>query len=648
MLDESVLGVLKTDDQREAWARVGAGTKQWCRNRSDALAAIDGYEFDVGTGAFVVWWIERYCRLYEGEWAGEPMRLRGLHSETLDWEIPDEFDEAQAIARAERYNQGFLAGEPADWQYECTLRMFSWVRWSQRWERRVRRFRQASIWVPKKSKKSPTLVGWGLYLLCGDAEEGQKVFLGAKDGSQAREIAGEHAVAMLKQSQELLDSCSLNVTRMRITHIPTRSFLQPMSSSNARTQESKHGINGCVLIDETHVVDREYMGIVSRAGISRSEPIHAEFSTAGNNLNSYGKERFDHATRVANGDAIDPALFVAIYAAPQDVTDTEIKADPIKYGRMANPAWGHTIDQDEFLADFHRSQASIMEFQRFKTYRLNLWQGSETPWLNASDWEACFSSKRLEDFAREQCVLTIDKSKTRDMTALMLTFCKCSDRHAWTKDKKGTRSVCRFCGAVDVSDEPRIEGCSDAREFWQFPVFWLPEETAKLQADKVPFLDWADHGYLQLIPGEVVQDGYLKRAIREFAQMFDIRRVYYDRTYCEDLTQWITEELYIERMEFPQNSRTMSAPIEDFERFVAQRLVHQDGNDVMAWQIRHCQVRIDSGGRQMLVKPRSRDDVRKVDGVVAGVMGVAAALDAKLANKLSGAWSGAPGSGMWG
>src|SRR5215470_15025277 len=113
-------------------------TRAWLKCPADERAAANGCRFDEGRGRFVVEWIERYLRLYEGDWAGQPFRL-------------------------------------LDWARDVTMRLFGWTRYSEKWGRQVRRFRQASIWVAKKSGKSPTLAAWGLYLLCGDGEKGGKV-----------------------------------------------------------------------------------------------------------------------------------------------------------------------------------------------------------------------------------------------------------------------------------------------------------------------------------------------------------------------------------------------------------------------------------------------------------------------------------------
>src|SRR5262245_31739274 len=121
---------------------VDAETKDWIRNASDDKAIAKGCRFETKRAQFTVNWIETYCKLYEGELAGEPLRL-------------------------------------LDWQLDATMRLFGWIRWSAKWKRWIRRFRSASIWTGKKNAKTPTLAAWGLYLLCGDGEKGQKVFLAA-------------------------------------------------------------------------------------------------------------------------------------------------------------------------------------------------------------------------------------------------------------------------------------------------------------------------------------------------------------------------------------------------------------------------------------------------------------------------------------
>src|SRR5687768_9104654 len=117
---------------------IDATTAAWVRNRSDELAAANGCRFDPERGAYTVFWVERYCKLYEGV-QGAPLVLRGCH-QCGDYGLPPATDfedwedgKASALDRADRYAACVAAGHPVDWQYECVMRLFGWVRWSEKW-----------------------------------------------------------------------------------------------------------------------------------------------------------------------------------------------------------------------------------------------------------------------------------------------------------------------------------------------------------------------------------------------------------------------------------------------------------------------------------------------------------------------------------
>lgn len=539
-------------------------TRKWIRNVSDERAAENGCWFDEEQGEYVVKWIADYCRLYEGEWAGESLVL-------------------------------------SDWQLDATMRLFGWMRDSERWGRPIRRFRQASIWVPKKNKKSPTLAAWGLYLLCGDGEPGQKIFLAAKDGNQAREIAGKHAYEMMMASDELRSECKTNLNSMQISHLPSRSLMKPLSSANSRHQQGKEGLNGSVLIDETHVVDREFVGRISRAGISRSEPLQIEVSTAGDDPEGYGKERFEYGAAVERGDLTDERLFYAAYAAPQDLSDEELAADPIKWGRIANPAMGHTVDPEEFMDDYNRSRASLAELGRFKMYRLNIWQKSASPWLRSTDWNSCLDRYTEEDLEGQICYAGLDLSKTTDTTSLQLIF----------------------PSPVD-SEECRL-----------ISYFWLPENKARELADQVGYLEWEKDGYIELTPGDVVDYRFIRRRLNEIREKFDLQILGYDKTYAEPLRQdLVQDDGWPEDVPqiFPQTIMYFAGPTAEFERRVIAGKLRHNGNACMNWQIGHTTVKPDANGNKRPVKPK-QGDKKKIDGPVAAIMALGLSMESEVQNE---------------
>jgi len=586
-------------------------TTKWIRNASDELAVSKCCKFNPLRGAYAVWWIERNCRLYEGDHAGEPLILRGRHDDEVDgWPIPDEFDKQLALERHEHYIDGVQSGVVCDWQYECVMRLFGWV-YLAKWKGRdewIRRFRRASWWVPKKNKKSPTLAAIGVYLTCGDGEPGQKVALCAKDGSQARDIAGQHILQMIHQSPELQAECKVNLNEMKFTHLPTSSIMKPFSSSNARTQESKEGFNGSILVDETHVVDRAFMRRVKRAGISRKEPIQLEVSTAGTNPDGYGKEQFDYGADVASGVIEDWQCMYQAYAADQTISfDTITDSNVIEIGRSANPAWGHTIQEAEFVNDWKTSGHKIGEQLDFLMYRLNVWQESSSPWLPAGVWQqSADESITWESLKGRYCVVGFDKSDKRDFTAFVCLF------PTW--------------------GEYGIE------ELIVWPVIIAPEEYIRKNRDLAAFADWEESGHLIVSHGDVISVGDVFNQFGRIAKQFDCVALAYDPHKAEAITQIIEQGATtndgdrlskghgVERISVNQRSGLHEA-IDEFEAIAIEGKVKHPNNPVLNWMMGNVHLKNQGDRKRLLKSDENKDGVRKIDGPVAMVTALAVAMD---------------------
>jgi len=526
-------------------------TQQWIRNAADEHAAAQGMRMNLERAEVVLNFGRNCFVLYEGERSGEYL-------------------------------------DPLPHQIDLVTRLFGWERWSKHYDRWVRRFRKASIWWPKKNTKSPTLAWFGLYLFSADGEPGQKVFSGAHDGKQAL-ISHRHAEMATRQSPELRRECTINKTTHQITHDTSMSTYSILSADNEAGQE---GINGCVLIDETHVVSARLARIIEDAGASRPEPMQIEFSTAGSDPESYGRSQYEYGKAVERGDIIDPYFYFESYEAPQDLSNADLDKDPVKYGEMANPSWGHTINEEEFLQSYERAKKrGLADLTGFKRRRLNIWATSENPWLDPTKWKACERRFTEKDLAGHQCWMGLDLSKTYDMSAVVLVF-----------------------------RDPENEG-----HYLQLPYFWLPEQTARDNEHKASFFEWEASGELTLIPGQVVQQSYIKEKVSELNETFRIVACYYDPTFAEDITQYFELELGIDRFKFSQSMNNFSGPVSDYERLVVDEKLHHNGNRVLNWQAGHVKVKQDDNNRKMLVKPK-QNDIRKIDGMVGGVMALAAAM----------------------
>lgn len=524
-------------------------TKRWIRNASDERAAAAGYRFDEGRGEHVVRFVTENLRLYEGEQAGQLVSL-----------IP--------------------------WEYDCFMRIYSWVRFDPDWDRKTRRFRMASVWIPKKNGKSPFAAMNGLYLLCADGEQGQKVFSAAKDGQQAG-IMHTHAIKMVEQSETLTAVCNINKSSGRIIHVPTDSYYSILAADNISGQE---GRNGSMIIDETHVVSKRLEEVIEGAGASRSEPLQLEVSTVGSDPQSYGRKQYDYGKRIESGQGEpDHQFFFASWEAPQDATDAQ--CCDIDIQKVANPSWGYIIKEGEFTAACIKAQRSITDFARFKQRRLNIWQESSNPWLKREDWQKCRTDWTFESFHGQSCWAGLDLSKTRDMTALVLVF----------KD--------------EIEEDT----------YYQFPFFWLPENTAKKNKHLADYVQWEADGFLYYCDHDTIDQRDIYRKIEELDKVVTIEQLGYDERYANELTQTIEEDLRIERVKIGQNPANLVGAIGDYERLVIAGRLHHNDHPVLTWQSGHVQKNPKNG---LLVKPEHQDH-RKIDGMDAGVMALKLAMGAK-------------------
>jgi phage terminase large subunit-like protein len=291
---------------------------------------------------------------------------------------------------------------------------------------------------------------------------------------------------------------------------------------------------------------------------------------------------------VESGQFPDERFLFVAYEAPQTLTDAELDADPAKYGRMANPAWGHTVKPGEFLDDYQASKNSLSDLTTFKTYRLNIWSQSANPWIKQDDWAKCAKTFLADDLKGKPCYVGLDLSKTRDMTAAVIVF-------------------------------------RDGETFYQVPYFWLPEDEARAKNHLASYVEWAQQGFLELTPGNVVDYSFVERRIAQLHEQFNIRGLIYDKTYAEELTQRLNEQKGIPRFTFAQTIMSFAKPTAEFERLVIGGKLHHANHPILNWQAGHVQVKCDNNQNKRPVKP-PHNDHKKIDGIVAAIMGLSGAM----------------------
>lgn len=501
------------------------------------------------------------------------------------------FDEERAdyvvdfFPRFLRHSKDPWRGKPfelLEWQRDDVIKpIFGWIR-----PNGFRRFTRAWIEIPKKNGKSTLGAGLGLYMLTADDEGGAEVYSVANDRNQASIVHGE-AIQMVEASPELLAELKINRSTKNIYFPDLGSWYRALSGDGG----SNEGLNiHCVIADEIHSWRGRVLFDAIRYGMrARKQPLFAMITTAGTDPQSVAKEQHDHARSILDGAIFDDRYFAYIRAAdPED--------DPLdpKTWEKANPSYGITINSDEFAEDAAEAAKMPSSFAAFKRYSLNMWLTGEQPAIDIHKWNANRRDYTAADLRGETCLGGLDLAKVSDSTSLQLLF-------------------------------PGDDG------FRILSYFWMPEESARVQNDRVSWLRWAEEGLVFLTPGDVCDYRYIVQTIggkydaggnlieEGLIHQFEIEGIAYDPYNAEQVTQTIEEEFGIPRHVFPQTMKTFAEPTGEFERQVYNGTLYHPGHQIMTWQIGNMQFRSDPSGNKRPSKPGPHD-YRKIDGPVALIM----------------------------
>lgn len=642
-LSRTSLGIEPVDSNGVDWL----DASKWVRNPSDELAIRNGCWFDPERAAWACYWMETQLCLYEGAWAGAPIRFLSSANDptfwdgerNLPWDVPLEWEEALPfyIDRMRRHNQLYHAGEFMHWHGEAVFQVYGWVRRcsDERWKNPQtgefpihRRHKRAIIFCAKKNGKSPFTAANALYLTCGDGEGGANVGFAASDLSQAKDIVGKHAFEMVAQSPTLSDTnvCKPNRNECSVTFFPKRSKMFPISAGNARSADARHGLNlSGAIIDEVHVVGKQVYDRINRAFRSREEPVLWEVSTAGDNPESWGKTEFDKAEKIQNGEILLEDHFVAVHAAPQGVSDQDIEKNIKEYIRMANPALGHIVSMEQTLADYHANKHTALDLATFKYEILNIWVNASVCWLPPGLYASNGKWIIEPEDMKARCVIGFDNARRVDLAAAVLSWEYWFDP-ADIPDAANPGE--EFEGDIFDDATQLRRGCL------QRPFFWSNEQRiAELSVLNQDVQRWHEDGFIRACRGNQNSEQQIARDLRELIVKYNVSGFVYDPHYCEFIVEYLTEGLQdadgkqiIEPVlssdqvcPMSQTTNAQAGPVSAFEQDLYKHLIGHEDNPVLSWQFSHANVDYDRYGSMRVVKEQ-RKSFRTVDGVQAAIM----------------------------
>ena len=454
----------------------------------------------------------------------------------------------------------------------------------------MRRYREAFLAIPRKNGKSTLAAGIALYGLYGDGEKGAEVYSAAGDTAQAK-IIFDIAKSMIDVEPKLmvLSDPQNNIIKMRTTpgtNEVNPSFYKAVSSE----AYSKHGLNPSTLVfDEFHTQpNRELWDVYSTAVGSRDQPIIVIITTAGDDIYSICKEKWDEALKIESGEIIDDTILVCIYAIRKD----EDWHNPEVWKRV-NPCWGKSLRPEYFHNKYAKAVRSSAEAKIFQQLHLNGWVQSYTAWLDMGKWDECFEDFTKEDLKGFKFVGGGDLSSVKDLTALMLVFEKNS-------------------------------------LYYLLPFFFMPADTIKdrQKEDKVPYSEWVEQGYIEAVDGNAIDQKLLLDRWIEILRGFKGDEVVMDKWNAEFIMKELEHAGYKVRP-FEQTIRNYSPPTKFTETCVLNKRLRHNGNPVLTWCMSNIEVAKDGNGNIKPIKPKGKNksESKRIDGGVALIMAMAKYLE---------------------
>lgn len=483
------------------------------------------------------------------------------------------FAELLPYAEGPKRGQRFVL-EP--WQCWLLSMLFGWFD-----SQGFRRFRMASLWLPKGNGKSPIAAIIATIILATD-NTGPKCYSAASMTKQAR-IVFRYAQDMLRLAPDICSKFRLGVEEHRIRGQGDNRVYEPISAEAGSIEGVRPSL---AILDEVHVLpNRKLFDNLKSATTKVDGSLFLLISTAGFDCSpeSIGWQQYTRAKDILDGRASEPATLALIACA--DPTD-----DPWSEAtwRKANPNYGVSVSITGIREAAKTAIEVPSEQPSFLTKHLNLWQQSASKWLNPLDWRKCGNlNLNLNDF-KGKAYIGLDLAQTGDLTALAIVF---------------------------------VSEVAQKRHYSLFTRFWLPEESITLT--QTPALkQWATQGFLTLTSGAVLDPREIRDTIQALCRNHPGSEVCYDPWSATQLAIELQEQGIV-AIETRQGSKTQSEPMKAIEAAILDGTIIHDSNQVMEYCLSNAVAESDTNGNLKLTRESKHD---KIDGVSALVNAMSRAI----------------------
>lgn len=313
----------------------------------------------------------------------------------------------------------------------------------------LRQFREVLLVVARKNGKSLMAAATGNYLFRAGGEYGARVYCVAPKLEQAdivyndiwQMITLDPEYQAMKEALEERDEHNKRVNGEVLEQMPRHRMTDLyISATNSTVKKLAYaakrsdGFNpSMAILDEVAAWEgdkglKQYE--VMRSGMgARPEGLLLSCTTSGYVNDSIYDELIKRSTRFLLGDSKETKLLPFLY-----MVDDVDKWNDINELRKSNPNLGVSVGVGYMLEEIAVAEGSLSKKAEFITKYCCIKQSSSLAWLPTQLVEkAAGEPLELEDFRDSYCVVGIDLSQTRDLTAVVAVIERDGELYVFAK-----------------------------------------------------------------------------------------------------------------------------------------------------------------------------------------------------------------------
>jgi phage terminase large subunit-like protein len=469
------------------------------------------------------------------------------------------------------------------WQCFLLSVAFGWIRRADG----LRRFRELYWEIARKNSKSTMGAIVGLYMTFADDEPGADVLAGATSQDQAMFVF-KPAWQMAKKNPEFAEHFGIGLAG---TETNPGNIYSLGSASAFRMIIGKPGDGDsphCAIIDEfhEHSTPDQYDAMKTGMG-ARRQPMRSIITTAGTDTSGPCYDKHLESIKVLEGTLENDELFCVIYGIDEDDDWKDFSI-----WRKANPNLGVSVREDYLRAQLRDALQNPGQTNAILTKNLNRWMSAGVAWMNMAKWSACARpGLTLESLRGRRCWLGLDLANKIDIASLAYIF---------ELEESGLYGfLCRH---------------------------YLPSETIELQPNS-HYRKWRDEGWIIETEGARTDFLRIEADIKDATSQFSVQELAYDPREASYLIKNIEDWASFECFEINQGPQLMSEPMKEMEAQVYAGTIQHPDDPVLNWMMGNViKKQARTGGPVKTYYPTKDRDANKIDGVVAGIMGLGRAI----------------------